>query len=552
MLTGLMVLAVAACTALADTVTVDGIEWKYTYLGEDSVRLDGIQTSTLSTNQLTTPAKILGNTVTSINSYCFSSRDTLTGVTISEGVRTIDGVAFWDCSALTTISLPSTLTTISGVLGSTSGLHPTSVLFPRGNSIFAISGGFLFSTTEKTLHSLLGGVNAAVVPDGVVAIPEYIGYAASITTLVIPEGVATIGPDAFGLCGFLSSVSLPESLHKIDRYAFVSCKSLTHVIIPSQVTEIGSSAFCCYSGDTGFRVEFMGGPVALGVDSFTRSSSRTMDVVFHAQAPANLAVSGLANATTVSYPKAYAAQYASVIDESKFAGYTDASTCSVEVKSAKMRSDDPAVMEVTFRVTSDKPTVKVRALAFQDGVRDVFHAVRIKSFTTNECAAIGDTITANEDHAFAWKVSDDFTNKTARLSVDVMAIEESPLTLEFVTIPASGAQPELTIARNRISSAASEDALLWVWADKDSKLRCEDSAGRLSSQRTASLYDGETLVGQKIYYPGSADFSSVIGSLAAPTVLKKLGYDVATDEQLAYAREKTGYSLNNGPYAVKK
>ena len=39
------------------------------------------------------------------------------------------------------------------------------------------------------------------------------------------------------------------------------------------------------------------------------------------------------------------------------------------IVSSQVRENDPTVLDVVYRVTSDQPTVKVRALAFENGER---------------------------------------------------------------------------------------------------------------------------------------------------------------------------------------
>ena len=52
----------------------------------------------------------------------------------------------------------------------------------------------------------------------------------------------------------------------------------------------------------------------------------------------------------------------------------------VEIISAKMRASDPTVMDVQYRVDSSSDTANVRALAFEDGERSFWKAVRATTF----------------------------------------------------------------------------------------------------------------------------------------------------------------------------
>ena len=65
----------------------------------------------------------------------------------------------------------------------------------------------------------------------------------SITSLIIGDGVTSIGDCAFGDCSVLATIELPNSLESIGVYAFAKCSGLTSVTIPNSVTSIEDYAF---------------------------------------------------------------------------------------------------------------------------------------------------------------------------------------------------------------------------------------------------------------------------------------------------------------------
>lgn len=68
-------------------------------------------------------------------------------------------------------------------------------------------------------------------------------YKDSIETIVIQEGVTSIGPCAFKKLDKLKSVTIPNSVEIICSDAFSYCDSLTMVTIPGKIQEIEKSAF---------------------------------------------------------------------------------------------------------------------------------------------------------------------------------------------------------------------------------------------------------------------------------------------------------------------
>lgn len=65
----------------------------------------------------------------------------------------------------------------------------------------------------------------------------------SLESLIIPNGVETIGESAFTGCEKLSSLHLPETLTYIDTNAFYGCEKLKSLIIPFNMKIIGQNAF---------------------------------------------------------------------------------------------------------------------------------------------------------------------------------------------------------------------------------------------------------------------------------------------------------------------
>ena len=68
-----------------------------------------------------------------------------------------------------------------------------------------------------------------------------------VTNLVIPEGVTSIGNNAFQGCSGLTSVTIPNSVTSIEDYAFSGCSGLTSITIPNSVSIINEHAFASCS-----------------------------------------------------------------------------------------------------------------------------------------------------------------------------------------------------------------------------------------------------------------------------------------------------------------
>lgn len=87
-------------------------------------------------------------------------------------------------------------------------------------------------------------LTSVTIPSSVIAIGSYaFEYCDGLTSITIPDSVTTIGSEAFRECTNLESVTLSKNLRVIADYAFYDCSGLKSIIIPDSVTTIGSSAF---------------------------------------------------------------------------------------------------------------------------------------------------------------------------------------------------------------------------------------------------------------------------------------------------------------------
>ena len=190
-------------------------------------------------------------TVTEFGSCCLQFTSALTGIVIPEGVTNLGFQAFKACSNLTTIKLPKSLTTIG---------NPTGLVFDGCSGL--ANGQFIIDDIAWWCNLDIRGVfsNPLYYAKKFYSAPDV-----EVTNLVIPEGVTSIGGNAFYRCEGITSVTLPSTLTAIGSNAFAytniesvaipasvteieegtfkHCANLTSVTIPEGVTTIGGSAF---------------------------------------------------------------------------------------------------------------------------------------------------------------------------------------------------------------------------------------------------------------------------------------------------------------------
>ena len=128
----------------------------------------------------------------------------------------ISNRAFIDCSRLTFIGIPATVTTI----GETS----------FGSAVGAFHG--------------CGSITAFEIPSSVTLIGRgTFSGCVGLTELTIPSSVTVLGSNAFDYCIGLKSLTLSPNITDIELETFRNCRSLESLTIPASVRSFGSSAF---------------------------------------------------------------------------------------------------------------------------------------------------------------------------------------------------------------------------------------------------------------------------------------------------------------------
>ncbi|MFN5984801.1 MAG: leucine-rich repeat domain-containing protein [Fluviicola sp.] len=173
----------------------------------------------------------LPNSVTIIGDNAFKSC-LLTSIVIPNSVTIIGNEAFRYCSALTSIDISNSLTSIGNyTFDNCTAL--TSIVIP--NSVTSI-GNYAFNFCTA--------LTSIVIPNSVTSIGDYAFNACfALNSLVISNSLTNIGNNTFSYCYALTSIIIPNSVMSIGMFAFSYCTSLTSVIIPNSVTSIGYSAF---------------------------------------------------------------------------------------------------------------------------------------------------------------------------------------------------------------------------------------------------------------------------------------------------------------------
>ena len=353
--------AFAGCSALTGIVVPEGVEELGLFVFSNCTNLQSITFprslkqigEEVLTNNTALKSITLYEGLESIGSFAFHDCTALENLTLPEGLTSIGYYAFLNCPRMTSVTIPASVTaidpyafgycysyssgrvedfTICGVWDS-EAMHyaienefyfvptPESVpysgscgaagdnltwTFDKETGVLTIKGsGAMEDFTEKFCPwaSHRESMTAVVLPEGITSVGDYaFSGCSTLTEIDVPIGVETIGCCAFWDCTGLARVSLPQGLKEISYSAFTNCSSLTEIALPEGLTVISSGTF---SGCTGLSTVTL--PDSLQtIDDFAFGECTALTGIFFPQGLkliGGFAFAGCSGLTRLSFPE---------------------------------------------------------------------------------------------------------------------------------------------------------------------------------------------------------------------------------------------------------
>ena len=151
--------------------------------------------------------------------------------------------------------------------------------FDTSTGVLTISGtgdmeNYNYNNYEKNPFYKKSNIKTVIIKNGVTSIGDgTFFYCENLTSITIPDSVISIGDSAFYNCKSLTNITIPNSVTSIGERAFDGCSRLTSVTIPNSVTSIGVSAFYGCSSLT--SVTIPDSVTSIGVAAFSSCRSLT-------------------------------------------------------------------------------------------------------------------------------------------------------------------------------------------------------------------------------------------------------------------------------------
>lgn len=177
-----------------------------------------------------------------IGAGAFEDCYALTSVTIPNSITSIESFAFKNCQSLNSINIPQSVVFIKPTAFSNSGIYndesnwEDSVLY-IGDCLIqskrGLTGSYIVKEgTRLIINEAFAGSNLTdiTIPNTVTDIGVGAFRYSALTSIIIPNGVTKIWAHAFYHCTSLKSVTLSNSITQIQRDAFWDCTALTTVV----------------------------------------------------------------------------------------------------------------------------------------------------------------------------------------------------------------------------------------------------------------------------------------------------------------------------------
>jgi len=239
-------------------------------------------------------------------------------------VSSIADSAFYNCTTLASVTIPSSVISVSN--DALAAVNMAVITVDLANPVYSSVNGVFFDKAQTALlqypaakagsrYTIPNGVTSVgydafldcynliniTIPTTVTSLGDYAFFQdLNLTGITLPSGLTHIGEGTFDQCSNLTSITIPAGVTSIGNYAFMDCSRLASaVFMGSAPTSFGTHVFSGVA--TGFNVYYFNG--AAGFTSPTWQSYPSVNMGAYSSAAPWLVSNGLAyNAALQSTP----------------------------------------------------------------------------------------------------------------------------------------------------------------------------------------------------------------------------------------------------------
>lgn len=297
-----LLMVLGAAWTSAQTFSIDGV----TYSGNAEQKTCFVQDADPAIVSVSIPQHVNYNSidyqVVSINFGAFADCSALETISIPASVSSIGNNAFNGCVSLSSLTISDASQPISVGYSHdyTSGIDhglfsecPLRTLylgrnvtnnthryatFSGNDELTSLTIGDQVTEISASMFSGCSALETVSIPASVLSIgTSAFSGCTSLKSVAIPSSTSSIGASAFFNCASLTSLGLPSSLSEIEASVFSGCASLNNIIIPDKITSIGNGAFSGCAALT--EITLPQSVITLGSNAFSNCSSLKSIVV---------------------------------------------------------------------------------------------------------------------------------------------------------------------------------------------------------------------------------------------------------------------------------
>lgn len=200
------------------------------------------------------------NTITKVRANALYGNQNLTSISLSSSLKEVERRGLAALFNVTSLPLHKTQLETIGELAFSENTSVTAIILPE--TVKTLGAGAFYK--NSSLQSFTFRADYEELPD------EFFSNCPKLTAVDLPKSLKSIGKSAFYGCSSLTRITIPNGVATIGEAAFSACTGLKTVTLPSSLTAIAPRIFSYCRGLT--TLSFPSGITEIGESAFSGCS----------------------------------------------------------------------------------------------------------------------------------------------------------------------------------------------------------------------------------------------------------------------------------------